>query len=233
MATPFLTARWLNLCLVTYGVPPKVLARYVPPGLDLDLRDGMAFVSLVAFEFQDTRVLGIRWPSYVNFPELNLRFYVRHGAQRGVVFIREYVRQTLIKNMARWTYNERYLTAPLVHDVRIEGDRVAAECRVPQGEKSSAIHVVGRNRPYRPAQDSMEWFFKEHQWGFNVDRKGHTIRYEVQHPEWDVYPVESHAIAIDWNGLYGPEWKFLADQQPDSVVFALGSDVKVFWKKRL
>src|SRR5690242_7043427 len=107
----FLTARWSNLFLLTYAVPRPLLAGRLSPGLELDTRlglvddaaaerfgrDGPAFVSLVAFDFLDTRVLGVPWPGYRNFPEINLRFYVRWpttdgaGVERGVVFVREFV----------------------------------------------------------------------------------------------------------------------------------------------
>ena len=70
----FLSARWTNLAIITYAVAPARLERRLPPGCELDLRDGSAFVSLVAFDFLDTRVLGVRWPGFVNFPEINLRF---------------------------------------------------------------------------------------------------------------------------------------------------------------
>ena len=59
---PFLTAGWRDLVLVTYAVPPEALAPHLPPGCEPDLREGKAFVSLVAFDFVDTRVLGVRWP---------------------------------------------------------------------------------------------------------------------------------------------------------------------------
>ena len=72
MTRPFLTARWQNLFLASYAVPPSLLEKRLPPGLALDLKDGSAFVSLVAFEFLDTRVLGVGWPGYRNFGELNL-----------------------------------------------------------------------------------------------------------------------------------------------------------------
>src|SRR5689334_13401141 len=101
MPFPFLTARWENLCLVTYTVPPALLEPRLPPGLTLDTRDGQAFVSLVAFQFLGTRVLGVPWPGYRNFPELNLRYYVRHGEERGVVFIREFVPRQLVAWLAR------------------------------------------------------------------------------------------------------------------------------------
>jgi hypothetical protein len=80
---PFLTARWSNLCLLTYAVPPSLLEPRLPRGLTLDLRAGDAFVSLVAFDFLDTRVLGIPWPGFRDFPEISLRFYVRRGDDRA------------------------------------------------------------------------------------------------------------------------------------------------------
>src|ERR1700724_1878896 len=106
MARAFLTARWSNLFLATYAVPPALLEKRLPPGLHLDTRDGNAFVSLVAFEFLDTRVLGVPWPGYRNFPELNLRYYVRRGPERGVVFLREFVGLHLVSWIARNVFNE-------------------------------------------------------------------------------------------------------------------------------
>jgi uncharacterized protein len=74
--------------IISYAIAPGLLEPLLPPGCVLDLRDGSAFVSLVAFDFLETRVLGIQWPGFVRFPEINLRFYIRCGEQRGVCFIR-------------------------------------------------------------------------------------------------------------------------------------------------
>src|SRR5229473_2672893 len=113
MARPFMTAEWVNLGIVTYSVPPRLLASHVPAGLELDVRDGQAFVSLVAFNFRETRVLGVPWPGYRDFPELNLRYYVRRGPERGVVFLREFVGLHLVSWIARNVYNENYRVAPI------------------------------------------------------------------------------------------------------------------------
>src|SRR6516165_9719726 len=86
---PFLTARWTNLFLANYAVPDELLFSWLPAGLQLDHFEGRAVASIVAFDFQDTRVLGVGWPGHRNFPEVNLRFYVRNGLDRGVVFVRE------------------------------------------------------------------------------------------------------------------------------------------------
>ncbi len=44
--------------MANYEVPPEILADRVPKGVELDFNEGKCFVSLVAFMFLDTRVLG-------------------------------------------------------------------------------------------------------------------------------------------------------------------------------
>src|SRR5260221_10578986 len=120
----FLTARWSNLIIASYVAPRKLLSPLLPPGLELDCRDGQCFVSLVAFDFHNTKVLGVPWPGFQNFLELNLRFYVRHGNQRGVVFVREFVPRRLVAWMARTLYNEPYHASRMSSRVNDETDRL-------------------------------------------------------------------------------------------------------------
>src|SRR5262245_10720514 len=186
MPWPFLTADWNNLFLVTYAVPPSLLEKRLPPGLRLDLRDGQAFVSLVAFEFLNTRVLGVPWPGYRHFGELNLRFYVRHGDERGVVFLREFVPRRLIAWMARWLYNEPYVAAPIVASRQDAADGLTMTYRLTYAGRDHHIRVTGTRPAFRPEEGSLEHFFKEHKWGFGLTRRGRVLRYEVEHPVWDV-----------------------------------------------
>jgi uncharacterized protein YqjF (DUF2071 family) len=59
----FLTAEWRHLAMLNYEVDPAVLAPRVPRGVVLDLFDGRALVSIVAFRFLRTRVLGVPVPA--------------------------------------------------------------------------------------------------------------------------------------------------------------------------
>lgn len=68
-----LTARWCNLILANYPVADEMLAPLLPPGTELDRRDGSAWCSLVGFPFLDTRVLGVGWPGNRHFPEWTIR----------------------------------------------------------------------------------------------------------------------------------------------------------------
>ena len=110
---PFLTAEWVNVAAVTFAVDEERLRPYVPRGATIDALEGSPRVSLVAFEFRRTRVGGLAIPRHIAFPEINLRFYVRHGGERGVVFIRELVPRWAIATVARLLYNEPYRRVPM------------------------------------------------------------------------------------------------------------------------
>ena len=128
MRRAFLTARWEDLVILNFEVPPAALATLVPRGTELDLWDGHALVSLVGFLFADTRVRGLSIPGHREFEEVNLRFYVRRRMdaqpdRRAVVFIRELVPRYAIAAIARVLYNEPYLSVPMSHRTRVDSDR--------------------------------------------------------------------------------------------------------------
>ena len=223
----FLRAEWRRLCLVTYALEPARLEPLVPPGLSLDLREGKAFVSLVAFDFLRPRVLGIPWPGYRDFPEINLRFYVRQGERRGVAFVREYVPKRLIAWIARWLYNEPYVYAPMTSSTRAGEGALEIEHRLRVGGKDQVLRVQADATPALAPQDSTETFFKEHTWGYGTSRRGGLVTYEVRHPLWRTYPVRDLQLEWDWGAVYGPEWADLGELEPASVVLAEGSPVAV------
>jgi uncharacterized protein YqjF (DUF2071 family) len=230
---PFLTARWANLFLATYAVPDELLRPRLTPGLELDRRDGQAFVSLVAFDFLDTRVLGVPWPGYRNFPEVNLRFYVRRGEERGVAFVREFVPARLVAWLARLIYNEPYAAIRMTSVLTDGPDSVAVEHRLNAGGRTHVIQATGAKPALRPDAASVEHFFKEHQWGYGRTRRGALLRYEVRHPVWDILPVRDYHIDLGWASLYGPEWAVLQGAQPCSVILAAGSEVAVYPKGQM
>lgn len=118
-ARPFLTASWHHLAMLNYRVDSALLAPHVPLGAQLDSHNGATWISLVAFLFADTRVVGLKIPFHTTFEELNLRFYVRRTlgseVRRGVVFIKEIVPRPAIALVARLAYNEPYETRRMGH----------------------------------------------------------------------------------------------------------------------
>lgn len=235
MSRVFLTAEWRDLVLLNFAVPEALLEPLVPRGLVLDRYDGSPYVSLVAFDFLETRVGGIPWPGFTSFPEINLRFYVRDGDRRGVCFVREIVPKALISFIARALYDEPYVTAPITSTTRtLAGgsgtERLEKRYRLVWGGASHEIAATGATAAVRPADDSVEHFFKEHTWGFGRSRSGETTVYRVEHPVWDVRPLVSHELSFDFGAVYGAAWTVLNGRSPDSAVFAVGSPIQVFTK---
>ena len=232
----FLTAEWRNLVNLTYEIPPELLEEYLPAGLEIDTAlNGKAHVSLVAFDFLNTRVKGIRIPFHVNFPEINLRFYVRYEGQVGVVFIREFVPKFWIAAVANVIYNEPYQAVAMHSELTFPGNGTHRYTFHQFRAVSSVfeIEATGSNQPFFPADTSAEHYFKEHSWGFGRNHNGKTLCYRVEHPVWRVYPFTDFRLKVDFGKVYGKKWAFLTQTQPTYQAFAEGSAVKVFNARKL
>jgi uncharacterized protein YqjF (DUF2071 family) len=226
---PFLTARWENLLVATYGVPDAAVAAYLPDGLSIDHLGGQARVSFVAFDFARTRVYGVPIPGNVNFPEVNLRFYVRAGSDRGIIFIREFVSRWPVVVVARVRYNEPYVRIPMRSDVRpAEGNPDRLRVRHVLGARLSTVTAEVDRQGVVPAEDSDGRWLTHQTFGFGRTRRGELRQYRVEHPLWTLHKVHSLDLDVDFAGLYGPEWGFLGQATPSHVTFASGSEVAVY-----
>ena len=178
----------------------------------------------------DTRVLGVKWPGYRDFPEINLRFYVREkdGDRRGVVFVRELIKHRSVAWIARSVYNEPYVRAKIGERIVQDEDSRLVEYNFNYNGGDGVMRVIAAPDLDLPVEDSKEHWFKEHQWGFGTARSGKQIRYEVQHPFWRCHPVRSSEIGVDFGRIYGDEWASMGNAEPLSVVLAEGSVIKVF-----
>jgi uncharacterized protein YqjF (DUF2071 family) len=164
------------------AVDPLLLKSLVPPGTELDTFEEKTYISLVGFEFNRTRVLGWAVPFHQNFEEVNLRFYVRRGSKRGVVFIRELVPKYAVAAIARWAFNESYSCVPMSH--RIESGTLNTRAVGPmcdeieaRGEFSAAGGLLG------PIHHGTLWGY--------ASQKAAAAGCEVQHPPWSVWNAKA------------------------------------------
>lgn len=231
MPRPFMRAQWKDLLLANYAVDPSDLAPYMPAGVEPLTWKGDPYVSLVAFDFKRVRVRGLAIPGNTNFPEWNLRFYAREKGndQRvGVVFIGEIVPKPLVSLGARLLYNEPYTTHQIRSRLTEHGESIAFHHELDHRTGRMTIDATLSNEAVTPGEDSEAHFFKEHDWGFGTTRRGKTLIYRVHHPRWSVREVSDLSINADLGALYGDRWKHLNNREPDSVVFADGSDIEVY-----
>jgi uncharacterized protein len=236
----FLSAKWNHLLLANYAVDPQVLLPYVPKGTSLDFFEGHAFVSLVAFMFNDTRVMGLAFPGHTNFEEVNLRFYVKpdHDPSiRAVTFIKEIVPKRLIPVIANNLFDENYVCLPMSHK------NVSHKSVSYTNEESSHSYSwdSGVNNTFSaqvdtglslPQPGSVGEFITEHYWGY-AGSSSHTREYQVEHPQWLGAGVDRYEISVDFASSYGPHFAFLNQMAPHNVQYAKGSEVFVSSPRRL
>jgi len=229
----FLTAEWRSLVMLNYAVDPAILHPLLPRGVELDLWQGEALVSVVGFLFLRTRMLGCAIPFHENFEEVNLRFYVRRreadGWRRGVTFVREIVPRRAIAWTARALYNEPYLACPMRHVVTQEKCEYAWRFR---GEWHRIAAEI-RGQPASMAPGSAEEFIFEHYWGYTAQRDGGTVEYQVEHPSWSVWTAENPRLECDVGAIYGLVFAEALRAPPRSAFVADGSPVTVRGGRRI
>lgn len=216
---------------------PVVLKPFVAAGTELDLWNGQALASVVAFDFRDTRVLGLPIPFHVRFPEVNLRFYVRRRApdgswRRGVSFVQELVPKRAIAFVARAVYGEPYVRRRMRQSVAPPsvpgsgGERTLRYEWKRAGIWESVTAVT--TQPAAPlAAGSIEEFIAEHYWGYTHRPGEPSMEYEVVHPQWNVQPTERCVLDANVEAMYGARFVDVLGAPPVSTFVADGSRVAV------
>lgn len=228
----FLTAKWQDLIMANYEVDPTLLAGRVPRGTEIDLNDGKCFVSLVGFMFLETRVLGVPIPFHVNFEEVNLRFYTKRviddETRRAVCFVKEIVPRWAIATVARVVYGEPYECWQMWHE---RTETTVAYDWTKDGSRNRLSVEIDESVGVPPA-DSHGEFIIEHYWGY-TNRGKRVDEYKVEHPKWELFSGKNEVIDVDFGKTYGPEFAFLSEQKPYSVLLAKGSEVAVYKGKTI
>ncbi|HEX3147626.1 MAG TPA: DUF2071 domain-containing protein [Gemmataceae bacterium] len=224
----FLTAEWRHLLMVNYVVDATVLAPLVPPGTELDLWQGRAYVSVVGFRFLRTKVLGVLVPFHRNFDEVNLRFYVRRKVEgewrKGVAFVKEIVPKRAIAFVARTLYNENYVRMPMRSHVAVPGE-VRYEWQHSGEWEGVSASVIGDG--FMPDPAGEETFITEHYWGYAGQKDGSTVEYGVEHVPWRVWQCVAPKLTCRVDRLYGERFASYLVGPPVSAFVADGSPVIV------
>lgn len=230
----FLTAEWRNLILANYTVDPSILIPYLPAKTELDYFDKDTYVSLVGFQFNNTKLRGIRIPFHQNFLEVNLRFYVRYKDgnywKRGTVFISEIVPRRAITFVANTLYHEKYRTMKMKHHQYVKDGVLHLGYQWKLNKNWYNVQVEAAEIPLVMAVHTLEEFITEHYWGYSKQKDNLTIQYEVSHPRWLVQKVNKFEVEIDFAKLYGEIFGYLNNATPASVILTPGSTIAVYNK---
>ncbi len=234
MAT-FLKANWENIIMVNYEIDPEILLPFLPKGVELDLFNGKAYVSLVGFMFKNTKIFKIPIPYFGNFEEINLRFYVKRKegttVKRGVVFINETIPYRIVAWMANKLYKEHYTVVPTKHFIHRYSEKQQVKFEWLLDKKWNHILVETEVASKEMRHNSLEEFIYEHYYGYTKVNECTTEEYHLQHPSWKVCTMLNYNINCDFIAMYGSAFSVLNKTKPTAVFLAKGSSVSVDWKR--
>lgn len=201
-------ADWDRALMLHYEVAPEKLQPFVP--FPLDVRNGKAYVSLVAFTMRGLRPKGGGWLAALPFRPiathelLNVRTYVRQGGERGIYFLAEWIPNLLSVPLGgpvfglpyRWgriEYRHEHERGILFGDVRTRNGRHALRYRATVGTEFAPC-----------ADQSLAAWLMERYTAF-TEWRGWKRCFRVLHEPWMQCAVEAEVLEDSLLALTG-DW---------------------------
>lgn len=214
---------WRRLLFLHWARDAAEVQATLPDGLIVDTWDGRAWLGIVPF-----RMTGVRprflpaMPWLSDFPELNVRTYVRDGqGRRGVWFYSLDCAQPVAVWAARVLFGLPYFHAEMRERV---GDRISYDCRRKESDGNAHFEYRGAGNPERAGEGTIEQFLIERYRLFAV-RRGCLLTGEVWH---EPYPLQ-RADVTEWSVAPLRQAGFnMGDAAPDHAIFSPGVDVRIF-----
>jgi uncharacterized protein len=184
--------RWVDLAFLHWNVPQSALRHRVPDSLQLDTFRDMAWVGITPFRMAGVRPIALPpVPFASDFPELNVRTYVRHGDRAGVYFFSLDAASSLAVRAARLATGLPYYHARMGCSRAGEAVRYRSSRRK-RGEL--AAEFVSSYRPtgpvFRAAEGSLEHFLTE-RYSLFVTRGEKLLRLDIEHQPWPLQPASA------------------------------------------
>lgn len=210
---PFLLADWVNVLMIHLEVDPTALQQTTP--FELDLFDGRAFVTLVAFTMRRMRPrVGGRLTAWcfrpiATHPFLNVRTYVRHRDEPGIYFLAEWVPNALSLRLGPRSFGLPYRLAKIDYGHRFPCDNTEFSGKVVDAPSGKEFRYQGTvtTETHKPCQEgSLEAWLMERYVAFTHHR-GRARYFRVWHPPWRRAAVEVEILNQD---LLNGHWPFMA-----------------------
>jgi uncharacterized protein len=180
-----MTQTWHDLLFAHWPLDSQEVRSRVPREFELDLIDGDAWVGIVPFHMTNVAPRGIpSLPGVSEFPELNVRTYVRVADRPGIYFFSLDAGSSLAVRAARWLLNLPYYTASMT--VTSRGNAIDFESRRGRGDGAAEFRATYQpsGPPFTSKPGSLEYFLTERYCLYHLHHHGGPYRLEIHHPRW-------------------------------------------------
>ena len=210
---PLLLADWERTLFIHYEVDTTALQRELP--FELDLWNGKAYVSLVAFMMRDMHPrIGGRLAAWVFKPVathgfLNVRAYVKHDGETGICFLAEWLSNRLSVALGPPLYGLPYRYAKL--DYRHEHESGCLKGAVKSSGQGGQLAYAATMAPgacfYPSLNGSLTEFLLERYTAFNWRGSSRRL-FRVWHSPWR--QTSTRVLIMD-DSLLTRTWPWFAD----------------------
>jgi uncharacterized protein YqjF (DUF2071 family) len=217
---------WSDLLFAHWPVEPEKVSSLLPDGMNLDTREGKAWVGVVPFTMSNVAPrLCPLIPGLSRFLELNVRTYVSVDGKPGVWFFSLDAASRVAVRVARATFNLPYMDAKMLLR-RVDGGVIHYQSkRTHRGEPSAdydaSYSAAGDFFEAEPG--SLEHWLTARYCLYSANRKGRIYRGEIDHPPWSLatatYIERSNTMGIPFG---------LDFQNPPHLLFAKPVDVRAW-----
>jgi uncharacterized protein YqjF (DUF2071 family) len=225
---PLFYANWNNAVFIHYESEPAVLQRCVP--FTLDLFEGRAFVSVVAFSLarmrprRGGRISEWLFKPLATHPFFNLRTYVQHKEEHGIYFMAEWLSNRLSVALGPATFGLPYYHGRLHYQNDATQGQVQGRVQANNGAFAYRAEVTRENlRECEPG--SVTEFLLERYTAF-TSRGRHRKFFRVWHQPWQQVAIRMNLVENDLLSTTGDWW---ASAQLHSSNYSPGVTVWMGW----
>src|SRR5215203_2496444 len=194
-----MTQTWHDLLFAHWPVDKALLRERVPPGTELDVFDGQAWLGIIPFHMTNVAPRGLPALPWVSaFPELNVRTYVTRDGKPGIYFFSLDAGNPLAVGTARSLFHLPYFTAVMTVEQRegwiaYDSRRAGAD---PPADLVCRYRPIGSVSP--PVPGTLEHFLTERYCLYTIDNAFRVRRLEIHHRPW---PLQSAELEVTRNTM--------------------------------
>jgi uncharacterized protein YqjF (DUF2071 family) len=190
--------RWHNLLFIHWPLDAAVLRPLIPPPLQVDTYDGLAWIGVVPFTMTGIRARFVPpLPGLSAFAEINVRTYVTMGGKPGVWFLSLDAAHWLAVKAARLVY---YFASMSVQDTNGQFLYRSSRRHRGGGEAQFAAVYGPIGGAYESTRGAIDHWLIERYCLYAADRRGRVFRGEIHHDPWPLQParieIQTNTMAV-------------------------------------
>lgn len=203
---------WNKAIFLHWKVDIKKLRPLVPKELEIDLFDGEAWVSLVAFDMHNIHPKRLPvFPSISNFYEINIRTYIKYKGKSGVFFLSIEGGKLLSCKIAKAVSGLPYRKSKM-HRTENSFSSSNNEFK----DEFNAQFEIGKDIESKTDLDL--WLTERY--SLAQDFKNGINQFEIHHIEWPLKQIELKDLCVSYS-----RFEDLFSGEPDLCAYSPGVQV--------